>query len=440
MTQFRTTEFQNLIESYPLNRARVALFPKGRYHGFDRIARRAGVPTVPTSILIDLNHSGSPFYPVLETNTPGPATGVVVAPVGALLMSDDAYQFEIDENTDGQGRTRYDTIYVSYSWEQIEDGAPFSVEMIKGSPGSVFPAVSDPNTDLIVGVISVPSLPTGTLTFEDLTYTETVIPGVGYQDPNNYVPDSGGTFNGPITMQDMLTLYGYFKTYPDTAVIDGTIIQCNDNGFYHVVDLNNMATVLDQVQHNTDEITLGTVLWIKFNNVGAGSYLKNQYPATINCIVNPSTTHLYLESGCIVGFIKTNSATANHVWQVLTIMKKDFVHNFYNITPTAAWTQDFPRAAASVNTQNNTVILKGHLSKASPSTVTGIAIQVGELPNANLYPQYPIFFPVPVNESGDMGTIEILANGTINLYATGSYQMTITMVSFDGISYQTKEW
>lgn len=172
-----------------LNAWMHGMMPAGLYRGFDKGAASTGWTLV-------LDHAVNGFTRVDENLTVSPLTGIIKSPQGSIISENDSISLPVQP---ADAAPRYDIVVCSHQHVEVVGGQPAVYSVIKGTPSNVIPqppAVANPATDVIIGIITVPA---NASNINACTYTKSVTPTFA-NTPQGIPLSQKGTAGGVATL------------------------------------------------------------------------------------------------------------------------------------------------------------------------------------------------------------------------------------------------
>lgn len=261
------TTYKAPVNSYPLSQQRAGMFASGRYTGFDILEVSDAAPGF-TGVLKSGQKTTLPS--IDEDNAAMFAQGTLMTKHGLVIKSSDDHSLSITPNASIP--IRYDIIYCEYAWTAEEGGGPILWGILEGPADGVLPELTNPNTQVIVGVITVPI----NATSATITYEPAKVPLPGGADILDNFPVLKETFaqlNEPnrfTRTQSLKDLWQDLVMDSDNSVILGD----NANTFFLNGNGQNF-TIKNFVKSLNVPFPTGTKIGIYFYETGLNTVLSS---------------------------------------------------------------------------------------------------------------------------------------------------------------------
>jgi len=168
-------KYKDPVLSFDRLLERAGIMPPGRYRGFDTIA--ASSSPVSGKIAIKLQHTQSGVQVITQSGTLSDLIGIAITPQGTIIHEEgevDLPSLVVDFNQ--SNKARRDILVLEHTYQDNIPGEnPPTYLIIKGTPADtpVEPALTNPDTQLILGYIEVP---VNTTTVSGLYYHPALVP------------------------------------------------------------------------------------------------------------------------------------------------------------------------------------------------------------------------------------------------------------------------
>lgn len=150
MTERRYYNQEFPLNAMTFNHSFLGIFEPGRYRGYDTIANAGGV-----GINIDVLHSLTGIQKTKQDNSQTIASGICLTKHGVVIEHEGKLEnIAIDDNV-GAGSIRVDLLIIEHTPAAIAGGQVSTISVIKGTPGSGAPALTNPERQIILGEISI---------------------------------------------------------------------------------------------------------------------------------------------------------------------------------------------------------------------------------------------------------------------------------------------
>ncbi len=152
MSQVRFHNYQRPVDSFQENRRLLGLLQPGRYRGFDGLASYVGLGGVIGHTTTGITQTNAD-----NTTSTGP-TGVWVAPNGMIIHETTALASIAFSTNAANAFERIDAVYGEQEWLASAGGQAAIYGVEEGATGGpVYPVVSDPLTQVILGYLHIPA-------------------------------------------------------------------------------------------------------------------------------------------------------------------------------------------------------------------------------------------------------------------------------------------
>ena len=178
--------FQDPINSYPLNERGLGLMKPGRYKGYTKALKESsGVYKITHEPLVQPQISQNTLsnFTKRNLNLEGKVTsdkavvinyGACIMPTGVVLHDSDEIRVNITQNN--LNGLRYDLLVVSHEYLNIAGGQAPSYEIVVGITANELPSVPSLDKKICLGIFEVPS---GDISTVNVKYEPMVAPMIG---------------------------------------------------------------------------------------------------------------------------------------------------------------------------------------------------------------------------------------------------------------------
>lgn len=256
------TQFQDLVNSFPLSEARVGILPAGRYRGYDYLS----VPSISdTEFSIEIVHYNTGVKEVNNQNSYGTEMGVLVTGHGTVISDTGIVSLKIPLNTTESDKTYY--LVCEYYRVDSEGGSEPEYLALESIP--------NPEVQVLLGTFNITA---GGSDATAVSYVPELIPSLGNADiiDNNpklfqYFPGlstdneftGSNIFSGPTTMGALSSLS---IVDADLTIVNESVIIPGTGNIYKVdtnEGNNRILQKIDIITSHGYNIPNGTIIYLR---------------------------------------------------------------------------------------------------------------------------------------------------------------------------------
>ncbi len=182
MSQKIYHNYQDAMTSDDFNYAVLGLMPPGRYCGFDTISS--------SGLNFSILHTTTGQVVTKFDGSASNQKGILLTKQGMVVQEDATLTGLVCISNSGLGN-RIDAVVMVHAKVNTPGGAAATYKVIQGTPTMGVPALDSPNTEILIGTISIPANATD---LSAAVYAPTQIPNIGNTDILTAYPLIGQTF------------------------------------------------------------------------------------------------------------------------------------------------------------------------------------------------------------------------------------------------------